>query len=97
MGGFPATIDDLFSVEGNFGFRKADRLHMELGYSTGDRYNMEMNRGGNAGRFRTWPTGLNYYATFLKDLRFNVTSRWSGPDFAGRYSELQHTMGVNFP
>ncbi len=95
---YPATTDDLFSFEGNFLFRKKDRLDMEVGYSRGDRYNMEMNRGGRTGQAQDIAYRLNYYGSLFENLRLSVSSRYSGPDFAGRYSDtLRHGMGINFP
>lgn len=97
-GSYPVTSDDLASLQGNFTLRENDRLRAEFGYSSGDRYNMEMSRGSRTGKATDTAYRADYYGTFFKDLRLNLTSRRSGPQFAGRYSDtLEHRAGLDFP
>lgn len=94
---FPSTTDDLASVEGSFRLRENDTLDVELGYSSGDRYNMEMSRGSR-GNVQDVAYRINYRGSTEKNLRYTLSSRVSGPDFSGRYSDTaRHSGSVNIP
>jgi hypothetical protein len=84
----PAARDNLASLQGDFKLREQDQLEAEIGYSSGERK--------EAGSDAAWR--LAYTGQAFEEVRYAFSSRWAGPDWAGRYPDSAlHSGTVSFP